>query len=155
RAEVCDLHHPRAHTTPIGVEGRCAPPHGEEDVLHDVFGGPPVEALQGQAEDGSSVPAMEQGKGLLGAAGDLTHQLGVVGLLCRRHRMATVPVDVPCPVGRNEFPKLCHAIVPDGQAYLSNYTGGRLSDCVPVETIRRAVPGVETPGGEHEYGTME
>src|SRR5207247_5336547 len=96
-AEMRDLQDPRTDGAPLGIELSGVAPDGEEDVLDEVFGGRPIERLDGQAEDHPGEATVEQPERLRGAFGDLAHQLLVAGVVLRRWHP---PVSVQASVHR-------------------------------------------------------
>ena len=74
-AEVRDLQDPCADRAALGIEPVRVAPDGEEDLLHEVFGGGAVERPDGQPEDQPREATVEQPERLGGALGDLAHQL--------------------------------------------------------------------------------
>ena len=58
--EVRDLQNPRADRASLGIEPARVPPDGQEDILHEVFGGGAVERLDGHAEDQPRKAPVEQ-----------------------------------------------------------------------------------------------
>ena len=82
--EVRNLQDPRADRAALGIELSRVAPDGQEDVLHEVFGGGAVERPDGQADDQPREATVEQRERLLGALGDLAHQVLVAGDVLRR-----------------------------------------------------------------------
>src|SRR5712671_2044228 len=96
-APVCQPQEPWTKAALLRVECTGSPPDGQENFLHELFGGWSVQTLQGEVKNQPRVAAVERAECLVPAARQLQHQLfigrcfvsprggrRVVALVCHR-----------------------------------------------------------------------
>src|SRR5262249_37904276 len=92
-----DLEYPCGNGAALGIEPVGVSPDGQEDLLYEVLGAGTIEARDGDREDESREPAVEEPECLGAPSRDLAHQLLVArGIPCRCHAPGSVGGSVHC-----------------------------------------------------------